>query len=462
MDNCNGYSMIRRVLIKPKCIVGFCMLKTLLEGCCSDEILYINENGQFQLDPDSTAVIQDVQLLEKLLLDWKIWSKAKQGVWETLLAALEILIRASHHQQMFNIKQLLKAQVVHHFLLTCQVLQEHKEGHLTSLPREVCRSFVKIIEEVLGSPPDLELLTLVFNFLLAVHPPTNTYVCHNPTNFYFSLHIDGKIFQEKVESLRYLRNSSSGGKSVDNSAFVITSPTGFTALPLEGSAAKSSVQQKISSQAPRRLSRSLPASPTSSPQVHRKRLTERMGSSVDDLQIFGGRDYVDLQGRTGFVESSETIKRVQEELFLSSCESAKTVCDSELTSAETFEDIVKEVELSENALESKEADTDLKCSEAGGAPEASLRRPDNLKGLPSFQKGQSNFAGLGLAFSVLGASSAIARWPSLADKSVLPEDWDSLAFSSANENTPKPSESPDDSCWMHISTEQGGSRRRNS
>ncbi|XP_009864126.1 PREDICTED: lysosomal-trafficking regulator-like, partial [Apaloderma vittatum] len=123
MDNCNGYSMIHRVLVKPKCIVGFCMLKTLLEGCCSDEILYLNENGQFALDTDSTAVIKDVQLLEKLLLDWKIWSKAKQGVWETLLASLEILIRANHHQQMFNIKQLLKAQVVHHFLLTCQVLQ---------------------------------------------------------------------------------------------------------------------------------------------------------------------------------------------------------------------------------------------------------------------------------------------------------------------------------------------------
>uniref|UniRef100_A0A8B9GD19 Lysosomal trafficking regulator n=1 Tax=Amazona collaria TaxID=241587 RepID=A0A8B9GD19_9PSIT len=426
MDNCNGYSMIHR---------------TLLEGCCSDEILYVNENGQFMLDTDSTAVIQDVQILEKLLLDWKIWSKAKKGVWETLLAALEILIRANHHQQMFNIKQLLKAQVVHHFLLTCQVLQEHKEGHLASLPREVCRSFVKIIEEVLGSPPDLELLTLIFNFLLAVHPPTNTYVCHNPTNFYFSLHIDGKIFQEKVESLRYLRNSSSGGKSVDSSAFMITTPTGFTALPLGGSTSKASVQQKISSQTPKRLCKSLPASPTSSPQVHQKGLTERMGRSVDDLQTIGKCDYIDLQGRTGFVGSSETVKRVQEELFLSSCESAKTVCDSELTSAETFEDIAKEEELTENAFESKEADVDLKCNEGGGAAaEASLSRPDNLKGLPSFQKSQSNFTGLGLAFSVHGGSSAIAHWPSLVDKNVLAEDWESLAFSSANENIEKPSE----------------------
>lgn len=55
----------------------FSLFKTLLEGCCSDEILYVNENGQFMIDTDSTAVIQDVQLLEKLLLDWKIWSKAK-------------------------------------------------------------------------------------------------------------------------------------------------------------------------------------------------------------------------------------------------------------------------------------------------------------------------------------------------------------------------------------------------
>ncbi|KAM9383537.1 lysosomal-trafficking regulator [Phaethornis superciliosus] len=447
MVNCNGYSMIHRVLIKPKCIVGFCMLKTLLEGCCSDEILYINENGQFMLDTDSTAVIQDVQLLEKLLLDWKIWSKAKQGVWETLLAALEILIRANHHQQMFNIKQLLKAQVVHHFLLTCQVLQEHKEGHLASLPREVCRSFVKIIEEVLGSPPDLELLTLVFNFLLSVHPPTNTYVCHNPTNFYFSLHIDGKIFQEKVESLMYLRNSSTGGKSVDSSAFVITTPTGFMASPLGGSTSNASVQQKISSQEPKRLCKSLPASPTSSPQVHQKRQSDRVGRSIDDLQMIGKHDSLDLQGKTGFVGSSETITRVQEELFLSSCESAKTVCDSELTSAETFEDIAKEEELSEKAFENKEAGADLKSNEGGGAvAEPSPRRPDNLKGLPSFQKTQSNFAGLGLAFSVHGGTSVIARWPSFADKNVVPEDWESLAFSSANENTQNPSGSPDDKC----------------
>lgn len=50
-------------------------------------------------------------------------------------------------------------------------------------------SFIKIIQEVLGSPPDMDLLKLIYNFLMAVHPPTNTYVCHTPSTFYFSLHI---------------------------------------------------------------------------------------------------------------------------------------------------------------------------------------------------------------------------------------------------------------------------------
>lgn len=67
--------------------------------------------------------------------------------------------------------------------------QENQDEHLASVPQGVCLSFIKIIQEVLGSPPDLALLRLLYNFLLAVHPPTNTYVCHTPSNFYFFLHI---------------------------------------------------------------------------------------------------------------------------------------------------------------------------------------------------------------------------------------------------------------------------------
>ncbi|KAG8583312.1 hypothetical protein GDO81_008368 [Engystomops pustulosus] len=122
-ENCDIFPMIRQVLIQSKCIVGFHMLKAILKGCTDDWVLTTRENGNVCLNFETTALIQDVRLLEKLLLDWKIWSKAEIGVWETLMTSLEILIRDTHPYKLFNIKQLLKAKVVHHFLLGCQVLQ---------------------------------------------------------------------------------------------------------------------------------------------------------------------------------------------------------------------------------------------------------------------------------------------------------------------------------------------------
>ncbi|XP_039103086.1 lysosomal-trafficking regulator isoform X1 [Hyaena hyaena] len=428
LENCNGLSMIHQVLIKQKCIVGFHVLKTLLEGCCGEDIIHVNENGEFKLDVESNAIIQDVKLLEELLLDWKIWNKAKQGAWEALLVALEVLIRADHQQQVFNIKQLLKARVVHHFLLTCQVLQEHKEGQLTSMPREVCRSFVKIIAEVLGSPPDLELLTIIFNFLLAVHPPTNTYVCHNPTNFYFSLHIDGKIFQEKVQSIMYLRHSSSGGKSVTSPGFMVISPSGFTASPSEGNSSSSIIPQRMMASMLR--SRSLPAFPTASPQIQPQKLTGSLGCSIDELQSIADNYIASQAEKLNSLASAETLKKDKEDAFLSSCESAKTVCETEpaLSARASVNGVPKgTLGFPGVKVDHKELGAEPRSEDDSPGDESCLRRPDHLKGLASFQQSHSTIASLGLAFPSQNGSAAVGRWPSLVDRN--PDDWENFAFS---------------------------------
>ncbi|XP_019602532.2 lysosomal-trafficking regulator isoform X1 [Rhinolophus sinicus] len=414
LENCNGLSMIHQVLIKQKCTVGFHILKTLLEGCCGDDILLINENGEFQLDVESNAIIQDVKLLEELLLDWKIWNKAEQGVWETLLAALEMLIRADHQQQMLNVKQLLKARVVHHFLLTCQVLQEHKEGQLTSMPREVCRSFVKIIAEVLGSPPDLELLTIIFNFLLAVHPPTNTYVCHNPTNFYFSLHIDGKIFQEKVESIMHLRHSSGSGKAAPSPELMLISPSAFTASPPEGNGSSTVIPPWTV--ASLRRSQSLPVLSTS-PLMQPQRLTGSSGCVAPQPVKWNP------QG------SSETLKKGPEDSFISSCESAKTICEMEagLSGQASVNGVPKgTLEFPVVKADHKELGAELRSDDDSTGDESCPRRPDYLQGLASFQRSHSTVASLGLAFPSQNGSAALGRWPTLVDGNT--EVWESFAF----------------------------------
>ncbi|KAM8954167.1 lysosomal-trafficking regulator isoform 2-T2 [Pelodytes ibericus] len=428
--NCDVYSMIHQVLIRPKCIVGFHVLKTLLKGCTGDQMLNMCENGQFNLNVDSTSVIQDVQLLEHLLLDWKIWAKAEVGVWESLLTALEILIRDTHPQQVFNIKQLLKARVVHHFLLACQVLQEQREGHLTSIPQDVCRSYIKIIEEVLGSPPDFELLKLIFSFLLAVHPPTNTYVCHNPSNFFFSLHIDGKIFQEKIKSIVDQRHYSYGGRSSVSPGFSGRSPYGFSDTVPKGSDSTlfTSQHHAFLSVVQKTRSRSLPSSPSTSPKVPPKRLGGSLGRSTNDLKSTPENSSEIQEKECSSAGSTETLKR-RDDQFISSCESAKTVCETEnhIPVDITVDSLNEDIEISVFHFEHKEDDPDHKFPCEGGGDEMSLQRPDHLKGIYSLKRGQSNMASLGLAFPPCGPSAA-ASWTNIPDKKNS-DEWDNFQFS---------------------------------
>ncbi|XP_030603754.1 lysosomal-trafficking regulator isoform X6 [Archocentrus centrarchus] len=439
MDCYHGYSMIHQVLIKPKCIVGYHMLKTLLDGCCSGPILILGEDGQFRLDTESVAVVQDLRLLSDILLDWKIWAKAECGVWETLLAALEILIRVHHPHQVFNIRQFLKAEVVHRFLLACQVLQEHRDEHLTAIPQEVCLSFIKIIQEVLGSPPDMDLLKLIYNFLLAVHPPTNTYVCHTPSTFYFSLHIDGKLYQEKVQSIMYLRHSNSGGKSASSSV-VSLSPTVFADAPHDGHLHASSLEHGGDDQSLR--APSLGPSPYSSPL-----LTPRLGHGSSTEA--GEGDVVSLATQQA-LGSTETLKKGGgDEQLLSSCESAKTICEDKdagegaapRTPSISVEEEAAEVDsLAEGSVGVAESEDRFEW-----ASDEAPRRPDSLKGIQSFQRSHSNLASLGLAFPAPNGSLTISRWPTAADRSTMPEDWESYTYSPGYERAHSKTESNDKS-----------------
>lgn len=226
------------------------------------------------------------------------------GVWETLLTALEILIRVHHPHQVFNIRQFLKAEVVHRFLLTCQVLQvRHRRcrrdlpqpstttrphhHHCTVKPTVVCLAGAPgrapdrhpagglpvLCQDHPGGPrlsprpgateADLQLP--------AGRSPAHQHLCvphanqflllaaHKwvwrrrqfkegqllnsdiwsfdrslPSVFFFFLFLsDGKLYQEKVQSIMYLRHSGSGGKSTSSSVMSL-SPTVFTEAQHEG------------------------------------------------------------------------------------------------------------------------------------------------------------------------------------------------------------------------------------
>lgn len=146
--------------------------------------------------------------------------------------------------------------------------------------------------------------------------------------------------------------------------------------------------------------------------------------------------------------STETLKKVGgDEQLLSSCESAKTICDSKDV-GEGRAPRTPSISVEEERDEAAEVDSPVDGSVVGvesedWASEEALRRPDSLKGIQSFQRSHSNLTSLGLAFPFPNGSLAVARWPSAADRASMPEDWESYTYSPGSDRTHSKAEAND-------------------
>lgn len=149
--------------------------------------------------------------------------------------------------------------------------------------------------------------------------------------------------------------------------------------------------------------------------------------------------------------STETLKKGGgDEPLLSSCESAKTICDSKDTCEEgalRTPSISIEEERDEAAEVDSLAEGSVGVAESEDrfdwASDEAPRRPDSLKGIQSFQRSHSNLASLGLAFPAQNGSLAIGRWPTAADRGSVPEDWESYTYSPGYERAHSKTESSD-------------------
>uniref|UniRef100_UPI00358DFC63 lysosomal-trafficking regulator-like n=1 Tax=Myxine glutinosa TaxID=7769 RepID=UPI00358DFC63 len=320
-----GHAMLFQVLGKPRAYVGFHVLKVLLDAACDCSVLSWDlEHSRFELDPETHAVIQDVELLGSMLSAWRVWARAQAGVWETLMAAVEILIRETHPAQIFNVKQLLRARLVEQLLLTCLLLQENENEDPISLPPAVSRALVRLVEELIGSPPDSELLASVCSFLLAAHSPASTYVCHTSAAFYFSLHTDGRIVEEKLCAINALRMQSSPQASAPNTpdsscSFAFDSPK----VPFVSSSSNTSEMTKGKSPKGSPPSPVQPSSDT--PKLRRQGAVRHRDMSLDDL-----RELPEVEAECGnllVVGCDESRQNHQSSDVENGSASSQTLCD---------------------------------------------------------------------------------------------------------------------------------------
>ena len=202
----------------------------------------------------------------------------------------------------------------------------------------------------------------------------------------------------------------------------------FSCLLLAGNNSPSAVPEQVTASMLR--SRSLPAFPTSSPHKEPRKLTGSLGCSIDKLQSFVDDGVASQPEKWSPLGSSETLEKSKQDAFISSCESAKTVCETEaaLSAQASVSDVPRgALGLPAVNIDQKDLGAEPRSDDDSPGDESCPRRPLYLKGLASFQRSHSTVASLGLAFPSQNGSAAVGRWPSLADRTA--DDWENFALS---------------------------------
>ncbi|XP_030854756.1 lysosomal-trafficking regulator isoform X5 [Strongylocentrotus purpuratus] len=190
----SGPLMLSKVLASERCHVGPEMLKVLFDACCSESVVFqCSLLHHYKVNEESTAILQDTEFFTQLLLNWRVWDRATKGAWRILLEGILALIRHDHPFYSFNINQMQRVGLVQKLFTICR--ERHSED-LPALPVDSYSSLIEIIKTMVGIPADPHLMAEISDFLLAVHPAVNTFVCHAPSSFFFILH-KGKWYKSR-------------------------------------------------------------------------------------------------------------------------------------------------------------------------------------------------------------------------------------------------------------------------
>ena len=87
-------------------------LQVLLDWCVSEPVLQRHLGG-YRAITNTLALIRDVQLINCVLLSWRVWGRADTRVWHVGLQALVALVRGDHPHRGFNVQQMQNVQLVH-------------------------------------------------------------------------------------------------------------------------------------------------------------------------------------------------------------------------------------------------------------------------------------------------------------------------------------------------------------
>lgn len=138
----DGFRLLQQVLRTPKASVGPGILEVLLSWCCG---------------PNYSS-IQSPPLCDYILLDWRIWHKASEEVWSDLLGKLEGILDSEQLSTECRVEWVIKLLLISK--------ERSVQDKLPVLPLKISMHVVRLLQLLMGQPPQLECLTHIYRHLL--------------------------------------------------------------------------------------------------------------------------------------------------------------------------------------------------------------------------------------------------------------------------------------------------------
>ncbi|XP_075162277.1 lysosomal-trafficking regulator mauve [Haematobia irritans] len=232
----NDYiSLIGYVIKTEKCSKDCQLLRSIVNNACS-QALIVKKGDVLHINETTIATIVYPRLLTSILHRYSDWHRSgaqHSDVLDMLFQCILALTREKHPQRDFNIEQFNKEGLMRELLNLFKVYVIESPNPVF-ISKKAAECFVNIISVFAGSPPKPFLLDEVMKLLLLLHKPSECYITHDRSKFYFLLTPE-KPIKEKSS----LSSAANFGRNFKQNVSK-RSQAGVAAKPLDATNAKAS------------------------------------------------------------------------------------------------------------------------------------------------------------------------------------------------------------------------------
>ena len=202
------YALLKHILRSGKAKIGLFSLKTLLDHCLSTPLLEFDQSrDRFTFASNFNGVILDQHLIDLIIDCWDLWKKANDHqdrpgqddfhCLEAVLVSLVALIQDSHAYRDVNVAILKRLKIIEKlgFSLKNDLMSANISNSTIiagngkdEVDIDIVPTVIEVFAGLVGSPPDLDVITELMQVALFLQDVANNYIHHSHRQpFYFDI-----------------------------------------------------------------------------------------------------------------------------------------------------------------------------------------------------------------------------------------------------------------------------------